>query len=151
MEAQNDAFITYYRRTFTDWFFRRREECPLCSKKMKPNSVRLHIKNCSCPSLLCLEAKERKKVLEEFQRRSSRIPMAFPHDLSDEEKLVLEIEVLEKACYWASKVFIFCHFRDGKTQWIPASTIEQTRVGRRLIRREYRKGFLRYFIFFFSK
>jgi hypothetical protein len=83
-------------------------------------------------------------VIDEFGAQGVRIPPPVLHSLSVEEKLAMEIVRFERACYWEGKLFIACEFSDGATQWVAGSSLQQSRVGRKLLQRAYRNGILRY-------
>ena len=136
-------FITYYRKRFQDWFLCKKPNCPLCGKCIKPSSLRGHIKNVTCGTLLTLTPTQRVSVIKEFNSQGCRTVSRIPHGLSVEEELAKGIIKLTKACFWKRKLFIACEFEDLTTSWVAGSTLQKSRVGRNLLKSAYRSGILR--------
>ena len=135
--------IAYYRRLFVDWFLLKKNECPLCGKKIKASSVRNHIKNQTCEQLLELDTCQRRQVVSEFHNRSPRMRARVSHELSDEELLAKEVIRLEEAVKCGRKIFVKCLLTNDRHQWIPNSVLLMSTVGRNFIRAAYRGGILR--------
>jgi hypothetical protein len=135
--------IEYYRGLFVDWFNLKKNECPLCGKRIKSTSVRNHIKNQTCVTLLALDARQRRQVVDEFHNRSPRMRARVPHELSDEELLAKEVTKMEEAVKCGRKLFVKCLLTNDKYQWIPNSVLLMSTVGRNFVRAAYRTGILR--------
>ena len=134
---------TYYRELFVDWFLLKKNECPLCGKKIKSSSVRNHIKYQTCGTLLELDACQRRQVVNEFHNRSPRMKARVSHELSEEELLAKEVIRLEEAVKCGRKIFVKCLLTNDRHQWIPNSVLLMSTVGRNFIRAAYRGGILR--------
>lgn len=135
--------IEYYRGLFVDWFLLKKNECPLCGKKIKSTSVRNHIKNQTCGELLVLDTCQRRQVVSEFHNRSPRVMMRVSHHLSEEELLAKEVIKMEEAVKCGRKIHVKCLLTNDRHQWIPNSVLLMSRVGRNLVRAAYRTGILR--------
>src|SRR5690554_1054678 len=144
MERSRIEFcIEYYRGLFVDWFHLKKNECPLCGKRIKSTSVRNHIKNQTCETLLALDARQRRQVVDEFHNRSPRMRARVPHELSDEELLAKEVMKLEEAVKCGRKIYVKCLLTNDRHQWIPNSVLLMSTVGRNFVRAAYRTGILR--------
>jgi|SRR5690554_1860763 len=144
MERSRIEFcIEYYRGLFVDWFHLKKNECPLCGKKIKSTSVRNHIKNQTCVTLLALDARQRRQVVDEFHNRSPRVRARVPHELSDEELLAKEVIKMEEAVKWKRKLFLKCLLTNERHHWIPSSLLLMSTVGRTMVQAAYRTGILR--------
>ncbi len=133
----------YYRGLFVDWFNLKKNECPLCGKKIKSSSVRNHIKNQTCKELLELDTCQQRQVVDEFHNRSPRMTARVPHELSDEELLAKEVIKFEEAVKCGRKIYVKCLLTNDRHQWIPNSVLLMSTVGRNFVRAAYRGGILR--------
>ena len=141
--------------TFEDWWkdSRRRKEvnCPLCKKKLKMSSIYSHFSKFLCKKLGEYEPEERIKVSKLFLTTKSR--KAVRENISDERHQLSSFEIL------ASKILqienylynphleFWCKLIDGTYNWVTASDLSKSKVGRNLVRKSYRKMIQRFFYF----
>lgn len=135
--------VDYYFDLLETWTLRRKDECPLCGKKILVESVRKHIGNRTCVTLTQMSASQRSNVSSFFSSKCTRKKSPTPHELTDEEKVAKKIVKFVSACYYKKKLFIFCAFGDDTQNWISGSVLSRSGVGRKLLRSAYRSGILR--------
>ena len=132
-----------------NWKIAKRNQCPLCEANLKISSMRSHIFNFMCEALIELEEPERSQVHRYFRTKILNRPRIIPHQPTIQEELAKKIHKLVDGAYYKRKLYLLCLLSqescssEPRYEWIPGSLLQMSLAGRRLMKREYRTGFLK--------
>lgn len=106
---------------FKTFWAMRKDECPLCKRKIKFKNVPNHLGGTFCPNMIRNLPEERIQVFQTFQNcRIINRKVSNPRQLCPEEKMVSGITTIlgfrrQPRLEWE------CQFEDGQISWITNS------------------------------